>query len=99
MAKMRVQEVDGDVVFTVKVIPGSSETTACGLLGGMVKIKVSAPPEKGKANRRLIVFLAKQLGVKKNSVGIISGRTSPVKSVKVLGISAEELLKQLNLNK
>ena len=99
MAKMRVQEVDGGVVFTVKVIPGSSRMMVCGLLGGMVKIKVSAPPEKGKANCQLIEFLAKQLGVKKNSVGIISGRTNPVKNVKVLGVSAEELLKQLDLNK
>jgi len=43
--------------------------------------------------------LAKKLGVKKNAVSIISGRTGPVKHVQVLGISAESLLKRLNLNK
>ena len=44
-------------------------------------------------------FLAKYLGVKKNTVAIISGHTSPVKHVQVSGISAEVLLKKLDLDK
>jgi uncharacterized protein (TIGR00251 family) len=64
----------------------------------MVKIKVSAAPEKGKANKCLLDFLAKQLGVKKNAVSIISGKTSAVKNVQVMGISTMILLKKLNLN-
>jgi len=87
------------VVFVVKVVPGSSKTCVCGLLDGIVKIKISAAPEKGKANRRLLEFLAKQLRVRKNAVSIISGQSSPVKRVQVLGISGESLLKRLNLNK
>jgi uncharacterized protein (TIGR00251 family) len=64
----------------------------------MLKIKISAPPEKGKANQCLIEFLAKQLGVKKNAVSIISGQTNPIKQVQVLGISADTLIEKLNLN-
>ena len=66
------------------------------LLDGMLKIKVSAPPEKGKANQCLLKFVARTLGVKKNAVSIIAGTTSPVKRVQVLGISAEMLLNKLN---
>ena len=99
MAEPAVREVDGSVVFVVKVVPGSSKTCVCGLLDGIVKIKISAAPEKGKANRRLLEFLAKQLRVRKNAVSIISGQSSPVKRVQVLGISGESLLKRLNLNK
>ena len=99
MAELAVREVDGSVVFVVKVVPGSSKTCVCGLLDGIVKIKISAAPEKGKANRRLLEFLAKQLRVRKNAVSIISGQSSPVKRVQVLGISGESLLKRLNLNK
>jgi uncharacterized protein (TIGR00251 family) len=69
------------------------------LLEEMVKIKVSAAPEKGKANKCLLDFLAKQLGVKKSAVDIISGKTSAVKSVRVKGISVEQLSNKLNLNK
>ena len=99
MANPAIQEVDGGVVFTAKIVPGSSGPTRfCGLFDGMVKVKVSAAPEKGKANKCLLKFLAKQLDVKKNAVSIISGQTSPVKHVQVLDISAEALLEKLGLN-
>ena len=100
MANPAVQEVDGGVVFAAKIVPGSSgQTRICGLLDGMLKVKVSAAPERGKANQCLLKFLAKQLGVKKNAVSIIRGKTSPVKHVQVAGISADTLLKNLGLNK
>jgi len=99
MTGLTIQELDGGVVFTAKIVPGSSKTAACGLLNGMLKIKISAAPEKGKANQCLIEFLARQLGVKKNAISIISGPTSPVKKVQVLGISAEQLLAKLDLNR
>ena len=99
MANLRIQEVDEGVIFTAKVVPGSNRTAVCGLLDEMLKIKVSAAPEKRKANQCLIELLAKQLGVKKNAVSIISGKAKPIKRMQVSGISPETLLKKLNLNK
>lgn len=87
------------MVFVVKIVAGSSQTVLCGLLDEMLKIKVAAAPEKGKANQCLLAFLAEQLGVKKNAISIISGKTKAIKRMQVLGISAETLLKKLNLNK
>ncbi len=87
------------MVFSVKVVPGGSRTGVSGLLDEVVRIKVSAQREKGKANQCLIEFLAKKLGVKKSSISVISGRTNPIKKVEVLGISAETLVMKLNLNK
>jgi len=98
MAELTIQEIEGATVFSVKVVPGSSKKAISGLLDGMLKIKISAAPERGKANRCLIDFLAKQLGVKKKSIKIISGQTNPVKSVQVSGISTETLRKKLNLS-
>jgi uncharacterized protein (TIGR00251 family) len=63
----------------------------------MLKVKVAAAPEKGKANISLLKFLAKLLGVKKNSISIISGQTGPVKQLQVSGISSDILLRKLNL--
>ncbi|MEJ2701674.1 MAG: DUF167 domain-containing protein [Sedimentisphaerales bacterium] len=98
MTGLSVRENDGGVVFTAKIVPGSSGLTRiCGLLDGMLKVKVSAPPEKGKANQGLLKCLAKALGVKKNALSILSGTTSPVKQVQVLGISVGTLMKKLNL--
>ena len=99
MSNFAVKEIDDGVVFVVKAVPGSSRTAVCGLLDEIVKIKVSAAPEKGKANKCLLDFLAKQLGVKKNAVKIVSGESNPIKSVQVLGISVVQLLNKLNLNK
>ena len=99
MSNLAVEDIDGGIVFTVKVVPGSSRTVLCGLLDEMIKVKVSAAPEKGKANKCLLDFLSKQLGVKKNAVSIISGKTSAIKSMQVLGISVEQLLNKLNLSK
>lgn len=97
MVKSSIKKIDRGVAFTAKVVPGSSRTCFSGLLDGMVKVKVSAAPEKGKANQCLIAFLAKQLGVKKNAVSIVSGKSNPVKQVEIAGISLERLLKELNL--
>jgi len=100
MSNLTIQDVDGGVVFVTKIVPGSSgPTRICGLLDGMLKVKVSAPPEKGKANKCLLNFLAEELGVKKNAVCILSGQTRAVKHVQVSGISAEALLMKLNLTK
>ncbi len=99
MGNLAIEENNEGTVFTAKIVPGSSgQTRICGLLDEMLKVKVSAAPEKGKANQCLIKFLAKQLGVKKNAVSIISGTTSPVKHVRISGMSADTLLKKLNLN-
>ena len=89
MRGVDIKELADGVVFQVKVVPGSSKTAIAGQLDGMLKIKVAAPPEKGKANQCLIKFLAETLGVKKNAVSIISGRTNPVKQVHISSESIE----------
>jgi uncharacterized protein (TIGR00251 family) len=68
----------------VKVIPKSSRTELAGHLpDGTWKIKVAAVPEKGKANRALVEFLAGHLGVAKSRIRITSGETSQLKRIRV----------------
>ena len=68
----------------VKVIPKSSKTELAGYLpDGTWKVKVTAAPEKGKANRALLEFLAERLGVSKSRIRITSGETSPLKRIRV----------------
>ena len=84
------------MVFSVKVVPRSSKTAIAGILGGMLKVKLAAAPEKGKANQSLVEFLADTLGIKKNTIKITSGLTSPVKTIEIKGISPETILQKLN---
>lgn len=98
MTDLNIREVDGDVIFTAKVVPGSSPPSKiCGLHDGMLKVKVTSAPEKGKANQCLVKFLAKVLGVKKNDIEIISGQTSQIKQIQVSSISIETLLAKLDI--
>jgi len=47
------------------------------------RIKVSSPPEKGKANKRIIELLALEFGVKKQDIKIISGEASNRKILEI----------------
>ncbi len=97
MSDLKVEVKNGCVVFTARVVPGSSRTALAGLLGGMLKVKVTAPPEKGKANKCLVEFLAKQLGVKKNQISIVAGQTNPVKTISIADVSVEALIEKLKV--
>lgn len=99
VAELKIREVEGGVIFWVKVVPGSSKTSLSGLLDDMLKIKTSGVPEKGKANQCLLKFLAGQLDVKKNAISIIAGHINTRKSIQVQGLSARMLAKKLNLDK
>ena len=98
MTNLIVREIDNGVVFIAKILPGSSPPTRIsGILDGMLKIKITAAPEKGKANQCLIKFLAEYLEVKKNMINIISGQTNPIKHIQILGLSKDTLIKKLNI--
>jgi len=95
MNNLKIEQTDSGVIFHVKVVPGSSITKIAGILDGMLKVKIAAAPEKGKANQALIEFLSKKLGVKKNNIAIVSGQISPVKTVSIGSISIENILSAL----
>lgn len=72
----------------VKVIPKSSKSEVAGILDdGTLKVRVAAPPEKGRANEELRVTLARHFGVRARDVEIISGETSQRKRVRIKGLS------------
>ena len=98
MTELNIRQENGNSVITVKIVPGSSSPSkVCGLLDGMLKIKIASPPEKGKANQCLIKFLAEILGVHKNSIQIISGQTNPIKKVQIDDIKVTALLEKLDM--
>ncbi len=67
----------------VRVKPGSKKDIVRKLGDGTLEVKVSAPPEKGKANERLIEVLARHYGVSKSSIRIVKGHTSRIKLIEI----------------
>jgi hypothetical protein len=93
--KLKISQTPNGITFQVKVVPAGSRTSIEGVYGDMLKVKLSAAPEKGKANEALIEFLAEKLGVKRKFVKIISGLTSKVKQVAVEQMPQQEFLEKL----
>ena len=54
----------------------------------MLRVRVSAVPDKGKANAAVVALLAKALGVPKSAVSVVSGETSRMKTLDVVGDGA-----------
>ncbi len=72
----------------VKLAPNSNVCAVRGIWKGVdgaeyLKIAVNAVPEKGKANKELIRFLAKQLKISVGQIEIISGATDHLKKLYV----------------
>ena len=82
---MKVQKSKDGIIFQVKVQPKASRNELAGLYQDALKIRLTAPPVEGKANKALIDFLADWLGVKKSQVEIVSGQLSKIKIIKVMG--------------
>jgi len=72
------------VTLRVKVIPRSPKSEIVGTLAdGTLKVKIAAPPEKGKANEALCALLARHYGVPRCAVTIVSGHAATLKLVRI----------------
>lgn len=92
---LKISQTPDGIIFPVKVVPAGSKTSVEGAYGDMLKVKLSAAPEKGKANEALIEFLAEKLSVKRKNVKIVSGLTSKVKQVAIEQMTGQEFLEKL----
>ncbi len=83
--------------ISVRVSPNAPKNEIVGFIEGVLRVKVAATPEKGKANRELISFLGRVLDVSPGSLAVIKGHTGRSKLIAVSGLSQEELLRRLSL--
>ncbi len=85
-----------EVKISLRVYPNASRNEMAGFTDGVLRVKVSAPPSKGKANRELITFLSRLLGVGKDSVNIIKGHPTRNQFMAIDGLSREEVMERLS---
>jgi len=83
-------------VIQVKVAPRSSRNYIIGEQKGVYKVKLTAPPVEGRANKALKELLAKKLGLPKGNIEIISGERSRTKSIRIHGLSLDDVDRRLN---
>jgi hypothetical protein len=73
------------MLLTIKVVPNARQEKIV-QEPGRLKVYLSAPAVEGKANARLIGFLAEHYKVRKRDIIIRGGQRSRDKLVEILGI-------------
>jgi len=92
-----VIKMDDDLVeFTVLAKPGSRRKEIRLEENGVLVVAVKEPAERQKANKAIIKFLAKELGIKQSQITIIKGHTSRMKRLRINGITEEKFLELIN---
>jgi hypothetical protein len=86
-----IKEDEHGVSFCIRVQPKSSKNEILGIVGEEMKIKLTAPPVEGEANKECIKFLARELGISKSSIRIIGGERSRNKVLRITGITKKEI--------
>ncbi len=75
--------------LALKVTPGARKNEILGWeddypqVGRVLKVKIAAPPVEGKANKEIVLFLAKALGVTKSSIEVVHGTSGRIKLVEI----------------
>lgn len=86
------------LILTIKVVPGSGSQYWKLDKSGQLKCFLKSQPEKGKANKELITFLAQTLQVPTTAVEILTGEAARLKRVRIsIDLSFERVLERLGL--
>ncbi|MBW1778380.1 MAG: DUF167 domain-containing protein [Deltaproteobacteria bacterium] len=84
-----IRDCGTHLVFKVHILPKSSRNAVSGTYLDALKIKLTAPPVEGEANRGCIRLLSKQLKVPKSSLSIVSGQTRRTKHIRLAPSGAD----------
>jgi hypothetical protein len=88
--KFRIHDGKRGAALAIRVTPRAKRNEVSEILeDGTIKIRITAPPVEGKANRALIEFLAEILDVPGSQIEIVAGDTGRDKLVSVFNMDAE----------
>lgn len=90
-----IQSAGDDTLLRIKAVPGASRDALAGPLGDRLKIRITAPPEAGKANKAICKLLARTLDLKPAAVTIETGATTAEKTLRIVGLTPDELCRRL----
>lgn len=79
----------------IRVTPGSRKDEIAGWHGDALRVRVKAPPERGKATGAAIKLVASALDVPAQRVTLERGATSREKLLRIEGLTDHEIYKRL----
>jgi uncharacterized protein (TIGR00251 family) len=78
-------------VIGIRAQPGARKNGVVGEHNGLLKVAVTAPADKGRANEALVEVLAAALGVKRSQIELLSGATSRAKKFLIRGTALADV--------
>ena len=75
--------------LALKIVPRASRDRVAGWIGARLKLQVTAPPERGRANDAVAELLARTLGLPRSRVRIVAGHGSAQKLAEIDAPAAE----------
>jgi len=94
---LQIRETGLGLEIRLHVQPRAKRCEISGVHNGALKIKVTAPPVDDAANRAIIEYLARRLGVSKSKLCVLSGSRSRDKILQIKSVSTEDFHKRLEL--
>ena len=79
----------------MRVSPGAARAGVVGRHGDGWKVRVAAPPARGRANDAVVDLLADALGLTRRDVRLVSGEAARDKIVELAGLPSEEIERRL----
>ncbi len=94
---IRIEQRAQGVRLSVRVQPRASRSEVVGEHDGALKVRLAAPPVEGEANRELVRFLGKLLGVAPSRVSVVAGATGKSTVVEIEGVAVPDVERALGL--
>lgn len=88
---IRLQPHSAGTILPVRAQPSARRNEILGEHNGRLKVSVTQAPERGKANKALIVALSKALGLPKSRIELFAGETTSEKRFLIHGVTPEML--------
>jgi uncharacterized protein len=92
------EEREDKIFLNIRVIPRAARDGVQEVIGDALKIRLQAPPVEGQANAALIKFIAKQFGIPRSSIQIVSGETNRNKRLCISPLTEHFKKELLSLN-
>lgn len=92
-----IKKTDNGIFLMIRLTPNSSKDEFIGYCDEYIKIKVSAPPNENKANKKLLSFLSETFKLSKSSVELVSGDKSRLKKILLKNIDEENVKQKIFL--
>ena len=96
VSSLRLTNTPEGCRLVLRVRAGSRREGILGAHGEALKIAVNAAPERGRANRAVLDLLARHLGIPASRLRLLTGKTSPGKTVLIEGMTSDELRRRLS---